>query len=125
MKDNAEKSEIAAVEEKLAKFGYEIDFISGTEVIFRKVPQLLSKISPKEILADILENMHGDLDNIEEISTQDSQFFEELSVALQLSDEEIQKRMDAWVMPEPKIKEGWLSRYARLVTSADEGAILK
>ena len=42
-----------------------------------------------------------------------------------LSDEEIQKRMDAWVMPEPKIKEGWLSRYARLVTSADEGAILK
>ncbi len=52
--------------EKLSKFGYEIDFISDTEVIFRKVPQLLSKISPKEILADILENMHGNLDNIEE-----------------------------------------------------------
>ena len=52
--------------EKLTKFGYEIDFISNTEVIFRKVPQLLSKISPKEILADILDNMHGDLDNIEE-----------------------------------------------------------
>ena len=51
---------------KLARFGYEIDFISDTEVIFRKVPQLLSKVSPKEILADILENMHGDLDNIEE-----------------------------------------------------------
>ena len=46
-------------------------------------------------------------------------------INVQLSDEEIQKRMDAWVMPEPKIKEGWLSRYARLVTSADEGAILK
>jgi len=51
---------------KLARFGYEIDFISDSEVIFRKVPQLLSKISPKEILTDILENMHGDLDNIEE-----------------------------------------------------------
>ena len=27
---------------------------------------MLSKISPKEILADILENIQGDLDNIEE-----------------------------------------------------------
>lgn len=52
--------------EKLSRFGYEIDFISDTEVIFRKIPQLLSKISPREILADVLENMHGDLDNIEE-----------------------------------------------------------
>ncbi|MBQ7764061.1 DNA mismatch repair endonuclease MutL [bacterium] len=52
--------------DKLNKFGYEIDFISETEIIFRKVPQLLSKVSPKEILADILENMQGNLDNIEE-----------------------------------------------------------
>ncbi len=52
--------------EKLTKFGYEIDFISDKEVIFRKVPQLLSKISPKEILSDILENLSGDIDNIEE-----------------------------------------------------------
>ncbi|MBQ4114091.1 DNA mismatch repair endonuclease MutL [bacterium] len=52
--------------DKLTKFGYEIEAISDKEVIFRKVPQLLSKISPKEILADILDNMHGDLDNIEE-----------------------------------------------------------
>ena len=56
--------------EKLLQFGYEIDFLTNKdgndEVIFRKVPQMLSKISPKEILADILENMHGDLDNIEE-----------------------------------------------------------
>ena len=51
---------------KLAKFGYEIDFTSETELIFRKIPQILSKVSPKEILADILENMHGDIDNLEE-----------------------------------------------------------
>lgn len=62
----SDKALLETNKEKLAKFGYEIDFISDTEVIFRKVPQLLSKISPKEILADILENMHGDLDNIEE-----------------------------------------------------------
>ena len=52
--------------EKLVKFGYEIDFMSEKEVIFRKIPQLLSKISPKEILADILEHISGDIDNIEE-----------------------------------------------------------
>ena len=52
--------------QKLLDCGYEIDFISDTEVIFRKVPQMISKIAPKEILADILENMHGDINNIEE-----------------------------------------------------------
>ncbi len=62
----SDKNLLESNKEKLNKFGYEIDFLSDTEVIFRKVPQLLSKISPKEILADILENMHGDLDNIEE-----------------------------------------------------------
>ena len=61
-----DKALLESNKDKLSKFGYEIDFISDREVIFRKVPQLLSKISPKEILADILENMHGDLDNIEE-----------------------------------------------------------
>jgi len=57
---------LIANKEKLEKFGYEIDFMSETEAIFRKVPQLISKVSPKEILADILENISGDIDNIEE-----------------------------------------------------------
>ena len=52
--------------EKLAKFGYEIEFMSESEVIFKKVPQLISKVSPKEILADILSSISSDIDNIEE-----------------------------------------------------------
>lgn len=52
--------------DKLAKFGYEVEFMSDHEVIFKKVPQILSKVAPKEILADILENISGDIDNIEE-----------------------------------------------------------
>lgn len=52
--------------DKLAKFGYEVEFMSDHEVIFKKVPQILSKVVPKEILADILENISGDIDNIEE-----------------------------------------------------------
>lgn len=62
----SDKNLLETNKEKLAKFGYELDFISDTEVIFRKIPQILSKISPKDILADILENISGDIDNIEE-----------------------------------------------------------
>ena len=40
--------------------------MSEEKAIFRKIPQILSKISPKDIMADILENISGDLDNIEE-----------------------------------------------------------
>ncbi len=47
------------------------------------------------------------------------------TINLQISPEELQKRLDAWVRPEPKVKGGWLERYARLVSSADEGAVLK
>ena len=57
---------IEAHQDKLAKFGYEIDFVSDNEIIFRKIPQLLSKTSPKEIIADIIENIQADIDNIEE-----------------------------------------------------------
>ena len=34
-------------------------------------------------------------------------------------------RKDAWVCPEPKIKTGYLARYAKLVTSAARGAVLE
>jgi len=62
----SDKNLLETNKDKLAKFGYEIDFISDTEIIFRKIPQILSKIPPKDILADILENISGDIDNIEE-----------------------------------------------------------
>jgi dihydroxy-acid dehydratase len=44
---------------------------------------------------------------------------------LEVSDEELAKRKAAWTRPEPKVKTGYLSRYARLVTSANTGAVLK
>ena len=61
-----DKELLSAHKDKLLKFVYEIEFVSDNELIFRKVPQLLSKISPKEILSDILENLSGDINNIEE-----------------------------------------------------------
>ena len=51
---------------KFEKFGFGIDFTKENEVIFRKVPQMLAKVNPKEILADILENIEGDIDGLEE-----------------------------------------------------------
>lgn len=51
---------------KFERFGFGIEFLSDNEIIFRKVPQLLSKVNPKEILADILDNIEGDIDNLEE-----------------------------------------------------------
>lgn len=44
---------------------------------------------------------------------------------LLVSAEEIKSRMASWKAPEPKVKHGYLARYAKLVTSASTGAILK
>ena len=42
-----------------------------------------------------------------------------------VSDEEFEARRRTQVMPESWVKGGWLARYQRMVSSADEGAILK
>ena len=47
------------------------------------------------------------------------------SVQLLVSDEELATRKAVYVQPKPNITTGWLSRYARMVTSADEGAVLR
>ena len=52
--------------EKFEKFGYGIEFLKENELIFRKVPQLIAKVNPKEILSEILENIEGDIDGLEE-----------------------------------------------------------
>ncbi|MBP5245050.1 MAG: dihydroxy-acid dehydratase [Clostridia bacterium] len=46
------------------------------------------------------------------------------SITLEVSDEELERRRKEWVCPEPKIKTGYIARYAKLVTSADKGAVL-
>ena len=46
-------------------------------------------------------------------------------VHLEVSDDVLAERKAKLVMPEPKVKTGYLARYASLVTSADKGAVLK
>lgn len=45
-------------------------------------------------------------------------------INVQVSDDELAERRKNWVVPEPKIKTGYLARYAKLVSSADKGAVL-
>lgn len=52
--------------DKFEKFGFGIEFLKDNELIFRKVPQMIAKVNPKEILADILENIEGNIDRLEE-----------------------------------------------------------
>lgn len=47
------------------------------------------------------------------------------TLSVELSDEELATRKANWVQPAPKVTTGYLSRYAKLVTSANTGAVLK
>ena len=46
-------------------------------------------------------------------------------LGLRVDNDELSKRKMKWSAPEPKIKTGWLARYAKLVSSADGGAVLR
>lgn len=48
----------------------------------------------------------------------------ECKIELKVDEKELERRRAAWVCPEPKIKTGYLARYAKQVSSADKGAIL-
>jgi dihydroxy-acid dehydratase len=47
------------------------------------------------------------------------------TITLKVSDKDIQKRLNDWTPPEPKINKGYMVRYARMVSSASEGAVVK
>jgi dihydroxy-acid dehydratase len=46
-------------------------------------------------------------------------------IDVRLSGREIKERLKSWRQPNPKIRKGYLSRYAEFVSSANTGAILK
>lgn len=50
---------------------------------------------------------------------------ENYAINLLVSDEELAERRKHMQIPEPRVKKGYLARYSHLVTSADEGAVLR
>ncbi len=49
----------------------------------------------------------------------------ENTIDVKLSEEELSSRKEKWAPKEPKVKTGYLARYASMVTSADRGAVLE
>ena len=47
------------------------------------------------------------------------------TINVRVSDEELAERRKSWKAPEPKVKSGYLVRYAKCVTSAGTGAVVK
>jgi len=51
--------------EKLLKFGYEIKKIGDNKIVFKKIPQILSKVSQAEIARELVNNINCNLDDAE------------------------------------------------------------
>lgn len=49
--------------QNLAKFGYQIEKISDTQVIFKKIPQVLSEANLKDVLSELLRDLKDSPDN--------------------------------------------------------------
>ena len=47
------------------------------------------------------------------------------TIKVKVSDEELKARKAKWQPREPKVTKGYLARYAKMVTSADKGAVLE
>ena len=47
------------------------------------------------------------------------------NLTLKVTDEELEERRQRWQPPEPRIKEGYLYRYSKLVSSGAKGAVLR
>jgi dihydroxy-acid dehydratase len=47
------------------------------------------------------------------------------TLTLRVSDDEIDRRLADWQAPEPKIRHGYMARYARQVSSASKGAVIR
>ncbi|MFH1627575.1 MAG: dihydroxy-acid dehydratase, partial [Pseudomonadota bacterium] len=46
-------------------------------------------------------------------------------ISVRLTEEDLKKRFSHWKPPEPRITSGYMSRYAKSVSSASEGAVIK
>ena len=45
-------------------------------------------------------------------------------ITLKVDEKEIKNRLSKWTQPKPKITKGYMARYARMVSSADKGAVM-
>ena len=46
-------------------------------------------------------------------------------ISLKVSENEIKNRLEKWIPPEAKLTKGYMARYAKMVSSANTGAVVK
>ena len=72
------------------------------------------------------ETFDSEITHINRISaSQGSTAYYTVTCEMDVTEDVLAARRAAWVCPEPKVKTGYLARYAAMVTSADKGAVLK
>lgn len=76
----------------------------------------IGHVSPEAAAAGEIACINeGDIINIDITSN---------SINVDITDEEMRKRKEAWKPKSPNVTSGWLARYARMVSSANTGAVL-
>ena len=70
---------------------------------------------------EVVETKEIELEKEEKEDSPESAAKEQTAV----SEEELKKRREKWQPREPKVKTGYLARYAAMVTSGNRGAILE
>jgi dihydroxy-acid dehydratase len=77
----------------------------------------IGHVSPEAAVGGPIALVHeGDMIEID---------IDNLSIKLDVSDEEMAKRKENWQPREPRVTTGYLARYASMVTSGNRGAVLK
>jgi len=75
----------------------------------------IGHISPEAVNGSLLAILKdGDVINID---------IKKRKIEVRLSEKEIEARMSKWSPPEPKVTEGYLGRYAKMVSPASDGAV--
>ena len=105
---------LAGYEDMMVNGMPHIDYVGGKRVVSKMKP--VCHVSPEAAArGPIAVLRQGDMIEIN---------LEKNSLQVQLSDEEIQTRLDQLPAFESKSESAWLRRYSRFVTSADRGAVL-
>ena len=104
---------------KVYKYGDNVD----TDVIIPA--RYLNAPDEKSLASHCMEDIDADFASTVEEGDIISIDIPACKIELQVDEATLAARRAKWICPEPKIKTGYLARYAKLVTSAARGAVLE
>ena len=111
--------EMLSLTQALASFGYDKDVALITDGRFSgaSVGGVIGHVSPEASLGGVIGLVEdGDYISYDVFARK---------LELEVDEATLEKRRAAWVCPEPKVKTGWLARFAQLARPVSEGAVCK